>query len=335
MIRLVTNLLVIMITLNFISIQAAFSILGCGRNAETKIIRPQFPVHPYSFGTHLKKTHLNGTTPQVKSQNEIKLNFSGTLAGTWQEVVGNVCFWHTYPESHETQLINVIGLPTISDGNGGYKTTNWDKKVFWFDPGDGVPMHLSAAFTVTTDENGNPVTDSRAFFANNVFYRLKGKDYSKYEFGGQYANFWIFTDNNNIPDSWSVDLYDDNGEYTETIEPKAGDQIQTWTAAIAPEEPGAFYMTTMEDSFRTLTSSMKVFYDHLTPNVDFPNTITKTLIDFPEVELIYILSAKNIDDQGIPTYGLSKPVNSNNKWDNTIDSSTSIHSWNLFDFFKK
>ena len=331
MIRFLSKLMIIILMLSAnVKLVSGYVILYRGVG---KTVRPLFPLHPYQPDRQSKKYHQSKIDIKSQNQNDIKLNFSGTLAGTWQEVVGNVCFFHTYPESHETQLINIIGLPTISDGNGGYTTTNWDKKVFWFDPGDGVPMHLSASFTVTTDENGNPITDSRSFFANNVYYRLQGKDYSQSEFGGQYANIWIDTDMDNNPQYWSIDLYDDKGEYTETVEPKAGDQIQTWTASIDTEEPGAFYMTTMEDSYRTITSSMRVFYDHLTPNVDFPNTKTKNMIDFPEVELIYILSAKNVDDQGIPTYGLSKPVNSSNKWKNAVDSS--IRSWHLFDLFKK
>lgn len=295
-----------------------------------KAIRRQFSSYPFSNHFAAKPLSQKSFHPQAENRNTVSLDFSGTLAGNWQEIIGNVCFWHTYPGSQETQLILIIGLPAVPTGNGNYKTTGWDKKVFWIDVGDGVPMHLPMQFTTSLDENGNPVTDSKSYTANNLFYRLPGKDYSKFEFGGQMANMWISTDLDNTPLYCSIDLYDENGEYTETVEPKAGDQIQSWTSSIAVDEPGAFYMTTMEDTYRTITRSMRIFYDHLTPNVDFDNAKTKDLIDFSEVELIYILSAMNVDDMGIPTYGLSTPVNSNTKWKNIIN--TFIPLWNLLDF---
>ena len=295
---------------------------------DAKVAQPKFPLHPVAPGMATKKLSSKPVHENAQNLNAIKLDFSATLAGTWQEVIGNVCFWHTYPGTDTTQLILMIGLPVSSTGNGGYQSTGWDKKVFWLDAGDGVPMHLPMQYYADPDD-----IDVKTYLAYNLYYRQKGKDYSKYKNGGQYAAMGMTTDLDNNPQSCVMFLFDENGQLSETMEPKTGDQIQSWTYSMDPEEPDIFYVTTMEDSYRTITDSMNIFYDHLTPNVDFPNAMTQNLINFSEVELIYMLEANKADDQGKSTYAYSKPVGSNTKWKNVVDSL--IRSWHLFDFFKQ
>ena len=326
--------------LSFISVAIITNDLYAGKISSNgmmynviKVAQPKFPLRPFDPSMSAKKLFSKQVHENAQNQNAEKLDFSATLAGTWKEVIGNVCFWHTYPGTDTTQLILMIGLPVSSTGNGGYQSTGWDKKVFWLDAGDGVPMHLPMQYYANPDEKGNPATDCINYLGYNIFYRQQGKDYTKYENGGQYAAIWVTTDFDNTPLTCSIYLFDENNEVTDNVAPETGDQIQAWTYSIAPDEPDVFYVTTMEDSYRTITDDFTIFYDHLTPNVDFPNAITKNLVDFSEKELIYILEANKEDEKGVSTYAYSKPVGSNTKWKNAVDSL--IRSWHLFDFFKK
>lgn len=261
-----------------------------------------------------QKTHTDDT-PFV---------FQHTLNGDWDLVIGQIGFFHDF-EDLGTSFVSIIGILTFPEESGVYSTVPWDRKAFWLDVGDGIPMHVAAELYDIEDpeeENGDI-----HFIYNNysVSYQKQGIDYSQTEFNGEPINLVLITDlDNNVLDYY-IERYDENGVLLETGQFQIGDKIQTWTTIFDLDDPDTIWVTTMEENYRTITSEPQFSYRHLTPNKDFPNSLTQNLIDFSSIDLQLSLFGVNIDKvSGYESYLFSEPKDLGMKWDNVLSS---ISSW--------
>lgn len=286
------------------------------------IIRPPSgTVLPYSFSnryTQVKKVKPNAF-------------FEHTLDGDWDEVIAHVGFTF-HGEDQQDYFISIIGLGTYPEGNGLYSTDEWDRKAFWIDAGDGVPMHLAAEFVgeFYTDETD---TETVFIYQNlNVLYRQQGKDYSNTDLNGEWIYMEIITDPSNNYIDHEIVFFDENDEEIGTSKLQVGDQIQTWTASFDFNEPDIYWLQTMEVDFRPITQEPSIFYKHLTPNVDFPNAYTEGRIDFSDIDLqLSLLGVKGDVNTGETTYFYSDAKNIGFKWG--LNPATSVINW-IYHFFE-
>ncbi|MBI1387157.1 MAG: hypothetical protein GC154_01750 [bacterium] len=249
-----------------------------------------------------------------------KANYEHTLDGVWDDVIAHIGFTFKADDGID-YFVSVIGLGTYPEGNGVYSTDEWDKKVFWIDVGDNVPMHLAAEFVgeFYTDDTE---TDTIFVYQNlNVLYRQKGKDYSGSELNGEWIYMEIVTDPDNNYLDHEIVFFDENDEEIGTTKLQVGDQIQTWTASFDFNTPDIIWLQTMEEQFRTVTKEPSIYYSHLTPNIDFPNGYTDGKIDFSNVDLeISLLGIKDDAKTGETEYFFSAKKELGFKWNNEVSS---------------
>lgn len=271
--------------------------------------------------TYTKKLHRAASPPfktlnhdkakrilHPKAEAEPTYSFTHTLEGEWEDVVGYVGFQYTDKNTQKDYIACLIGLYVKPLGNNEYQSEPWDKKIFWIDVGDGAPMHVCAVFAPNYEEDG--VEYDNVYWAPNFMYLPPGEtDTNKM----RSCDMWMYLDEDDEVEEVWIDIYDENWEITKTKELGIGDQIQAFTPLIDPSEPASFLGITMEDRFRTVKTPPVFLYEHMTPNVDFENEMSKGF-DFDDADLLYILYAENYDEEDVSQFTYSTPKKVGIKW---------------------
>lgn len=265
-----------------------------------------------------KSTHK--VTPAVDG--ETTYDFTHTLEGEWEDVVGYVGFQYTSKDTNKEYIACLIGLPVEALGNNQYKSEGWDKKIFWLDVGDGAPMHVCAIYAPNYEEDR--VTYDNVYWSPNFQYLPAGvQDESQ----ARPCELWMYLDEDDEVEEVWIDVFDENWEVTKTKELEIGDQLQAFTPLIDYSEPGSFYATSLDESFQTVKKAPVFIYEHMTPNVDFVSEITKGM-DFENTDLLYILYGENWGEEDVLDFTYSTPLNINLKWGNKPAKS---ENWFLHD----
>ena len=185
-----------------------------------------------------------------KAEGEESYDFTHTLKGTWEDVVGYIGFQYHNEIDNKDYIACLIGLPVESAGNNEYKSEGWDKKVFWIDVGDGAPMHVCAIYAPNYEEDGE--TYDNVYWASNFRYLPPGsQDLSQ----ARPCDMWMYLDDNDKVEEVWLDIYDENWEITKTKELGIGDQLQGFTPLIDPSEPASFQGVSLENRFQTVKRS--------------------------------------------------------------------------------
>lgn len=255
---------------------------------------------------------------------EATYDFTGTLEGSWDHVVGYICFPFQDKINHEDFYACIIGLRTESMGNNQYRSVGWDKKVFWLDVGDRAPMHVFAIGYPYCVVDG--VRYDNVYYAPNfVYLPPDGNPDTDTPLD---IDLWLSVNQEKKVEKTWINLYDEEGETVSRKELEIGDQLYCFVPAIKLDEPETFYGYTIEDRFQTVKKEPVFFYDHLTPNVDFVNEMTKDYIDFKKVRLYYVLYGQGFTIDGTADYEYSSPLASptsgNLQWG---DSTTATENW--------
>jgi len=299
-----------------------FIIIPCGQKLEGCSCPPGYSVMSYSTSHKIRhrksssrplQAPASGTTKHSLAPNaeaEPTYSFTHTLEGEWENVVGYVGFQYTDKNMQKDYIACLIGLYVEPIGNNEYQSEPWDKKIFWIDVGDGAPMHVCAVYAPNYEENG--VEYDNVYWAPNFLYLPPGEtDTQKM----RSCDIWMYLDEDDEVEEVWIDIYDENWEITETKELGIGDQIQAFTPLIDPSEPASFLGITMEDRFRTVKTPPVFLYEHMTPNVDFENEMSKGF-DFDDADLLYILYAENYNEEDVSQFIYSSPKNVGLKWGN-------------------
>jgi len=278
---------------------------GCLRGGIPKIARRGS--HPQSAGKNIVNDR-NYRVSKPFVQSEETFDFTNTLEGDWPDVVGYVCVKIKDEKSNEEYYVCIIGLETVSLGNNEYKSTGWDKKVFWMEVGNGVPLFVCGIYAPNYVEDG--VAYDNVYWAPNV-------DYYDPEDGVIYnCDMWMYLDDEDeVEECWIV-MYDEDGEEIDEKQLQAGDYITTYSPAIYLDEPESFYAATIEESFQLVKEDPLFFYAHMTPNVDFSNPLTQGKIDFDDLDLYYILEGSREKEDGSAEFVYSTPKKVGIKWGN-------------------
>lgn len=253
-----------------------------------------------------------------KAAAEPTYDFTNTLKGEWDDVVGYVGFNFKNNNNNKEYIVCLIGLPVESLGNNEYQSTGWDKKIFWLDVGDGAPMHVCAIYAPNYVEDG--VAYDNVYWAPNFMYLPPGETDNKKM---RNCDLWMFLNDDDVVEEVWLDLYDENWEITDTKQLKIGDQVQAFTPLIDMSEPGSFFAMSLEDRFQTVKNEPLFLYEHMTPNIDFPNEMSKGF-DFENVDLLYILYAENFKEDDVYQFSYSTPKVVNLKWG---DKPSKVENW--------
>lgn len=266
-------------------------------------------------------TYLNGKRVHLIKANSGQ-TYEHSIDGVWDNAIGEIGFFYNFPKTGKA-FISIIGLKTQPSGEGAYQTEPWDRKAFFFDVGDGVPMHLSAEYFDEYVDEDDPGLSVKIFYCRNLLYRQKGKDYSKSEYDGEWIDFELLTDGDNNVLDYNMLTLDENDETTGVRKFEIGDQVESWTSVFKLDDPDTIWLTSMEEDFRTIQSEPEFMYTHLTPNVDFPNAVTEGKIDFPTIDLNLILLGVNEADHVETPFQFSTPKRMKLQWDGTTSSGVS------------
>ena len=264
-----------------------------------------------------KKNPRRKVTPAAEV--ETTYDFTHILPGNWEDVVGYVGFQYTSRYDNKDYIACLIGLPVESLGNSQYKSEGWDKKIFWLEVGDGAPMHVCAIYAPNYEEDGE--TYDNVYWAPNLQY-LPPAEQDTTE--ARPCELWMYLDENDEVEEVWVDIYDQNWEFTRSKKLGIGDQLRSFTPLIDPSEPGSFFSTSLEYRFQTVKTLPLFLYEHLTPNVDFVNEMSKGF-DFENVDLLYILYSENYNENDVSQFYFSTPKNVNLKWGNV--KPTKVENW--------
>lgn len=328
--KFVATLLFTSVLINVVSFGASPpAISGPGNPPHPPNSKAKLKIRPYHTPPDVKnfaQGELSEKAEATRQSTNPGLTFQHTIPGEWDLVVGEIgFFWNFETDNVGQAFVSIIGIEAFPDGNEQYTTIPWERKAFWIDVGDGVPMHLAAeyyGYIAPETEGGDPTL----VYANySTYYRQQGVDYSNTELGGEEITLWLYTDlDNNVLD-YEIDRYDENGDPLEPTRFNLGDQIQTWTTLFDLDDPDTIWLTTMEDHFRTITHEPQFKFDHLTPNKDFVNQPTLGNIDFSNIDLQLALFGIKVDPKtGNETYRFSTPKDVGVKWDNVLSS---ISTW--------
>jgi hypothetical protein len=267
-----------------------------------------------------------GITPQASS--ETTYTFTGTLAGSWDSVVGYICFPFKDKIKQDDLYACIIGLRAESIGNDRYQSVGWNKKVFWLDVGDRAPMHVCGIYYPNCVVDG--VAYDNVYWAPNFMYLPPEANLETGE--AQDIDIWMsLNDRDEVEKVW-VNLYGEDADGRETVTKKQlaiGDRLLSFTPVINLENPNYFYGYTMEETYQTVKKIPVFSYTHLTPNVDFVNPMTKDYIDFEKIDLLYVLFGEaHYENSGVYdieySYPLSSLAGNGLKWG---DSSTKTENW--------
>ncbi|MBZ0256625.1 hypothetical protein K8I31_11215 [bacterium] len=289
--------------------------------ASVPIARPGFNHHrsPLRQVRSAKiDTYLNGKRVHLKQANAGQ-TYEHSIDGAWDYAVGEVGFFYNFPKTGKA-FISIIGLKTEPNGDGVYATEPWDRKAFFFDVGDGVPMHLSAEYYDEYVDEDDPNLTVKVFYCSNLLYRQKGKDYSDSEYDGEWIDFELLTDSDNNVLDYNILTLDANDETGEVRKFEIGDEVESWTSVFMLDDPDTIWLTSMEEDFRIIQSAPEFMYTHLTPNVDFPNAVTEGKINFPSIDLNLILLGVNEAENAETPFQFSAPKRMKLQWDGTVSS---------------
>jgi len=261
--------------------------------------------------TQLAREEGNAHSTRKSSPNateEKTYEFTQSLPGEWEDVVGYVGFQYTDPSTKKDYIACLIGLYVEPIGNDAYKSEPWDKKIFWLDAGDGAPMHVCAIYAPNYVEDG--VEYDNVYWSPNFLYLPPGvTDESQ----ARFSELWMYLDEDDEVDEVWVDVYDENYELVESKKLGIGDQLKAFTPVIDTSEPESFLAITLEDRFQTVKKEPLFLYEHMTPNVDFVNEMSKGF-DFDNADLLFILHATNYNEEEVCGFTYTKPKNVGIKW---------------------
>lgn len=312
---------------------------GNSRGTRPKVASRYKTVKPQNLS--LNQSHyvkVQAANPNQSTSNSVapKEIYQNHIDGEWTYVVGQIGFFHEFEEIGKT-FVSIIGIGTYDEGNGVYSTEDWNREAFWFEVDDGAPMHLAAEFYGEFEDTENPNSTIYVYYSYNLLYRQNGIDYSLTEFNGDWIDFELITDPDNNYIDHNIYIYDENGELIDERKFEIGDQVQSNTAMFDIDDPETIWVATMDEEFRTVQKTPVFSYEHLTPNVDFPNETTKGLIDFSTVDLQLILLGVNEENtEGLFNYSnnplqFSSVIDMGLKWDD--EPTTSVMDW-FYHFFE-
>lgn len=261
---------------------------------------------------------------ETKTDTEPSYSFSGTLEGSWNHVVGLLCFPFRDKVDREEYYACIIGLRAEPLGNNQYQSTGWDKKVFWIDVGDRAPMHVFAIYYPYCVVDG--VRYDHVYYAPNFLYLPP--DGNPETDTPRDMEIWITVNQNKEVEKTWIKVYDETGDTSVRKELENGDQLLSFVSAIKPGEPEYFYGYTIEDRYQIVKKKPVFSYAHLTPNVDFVNEMTKDYIDFEKVSLFYVLFGQGYTIDGMADYeyspSLTQPLGQGLQWG---DSTAKTGNW--------
>lgn len=259
---------------------------------------------------------------QVGTEN----TYQNSLDGNWDYVTGFMGFFYTFEDLGEA-FISIIGLETTSEGNGVYQTVPWERKAFWLQVDDGPPLHIGAEFVEAYEDPDYDNQTVYYFTSKNILFQQNGYDYSGTEWNGEWTSLKFITDTDYNVLDYNVQILDENDEVVDERSFEIGDAIQSWTVVFDLNDASSFWVTTMEENFRTITREPQFSFTHLTPNKDFTNDLTRDLIDFSNIDLKLVLLGELDDANGNATFQYSAPMGLGLKWDNAPASE--VADWML------
>ncbi len=256
---------------------------------------------------------LLGALPTSNSTQSVTL--LGEFRGAWDFVTGWLSFPYLDDDGEEVQVL-LRGFFTEESEANHYSLGQWDGKLFWIDLGDGVPRLLPAQpweSNYVPEPGELPAVSGRLYHVGYLLFRQAGVSYPADQWADEAATaeLWFVMDENDEQVlEFSIDLFNDNGDYLESRYLAAGDSLQIFTTAYDMADP---YVVILIDymEMKTLNSLPTITQAHWMPNIDFTDSdlAAKAAVGFDAsaIELELMFEGEWYDDLGFTTYGYSNP----------------------------
>ncbi len=215
-----------------------------------------------------------GLAPSGGAANSVTLE--GEFRGAWDFVTGWLSFPYIDEDGEELQVL-LRGFFTEQTEANHYSLGAWDGKLFWIDLGDGVPRLLPAQpwnNSYEPDEGELPAQAGRLYRVGYLLYRQAGESYptDQWVSGAVNAELWFVMDENDEQVlEFSLDLYDDNGDFIESRYLAAGDALQIFTTAYDMADPNIVILIDYME-MKTLSGAPTITRSHWLPNIDYTDS---------------------------------------------------------------